>query len=320
MFGVFSTYLSRPVVLRVPSPGPPGSRRNVVDNQVNATFLFGYGVTDRLQLDLALPITLGQDGTGLSPITAGSRLQDTAIRDLRFGLAYALVPRARVAPDAITAGAGQTFSVTARLAFSAPTGQGGQFAGERGGVAMPSVAADYRRGRWYAGTELGLRLRETTEFAGARVGTQLSYGLGVGYDLLKQRELLAVQAEARVLPTFASQGPGGGAITFPGGEPPSVLIPAEWMVSVRSAPVLNGDFALLAGGGGGIPFAGDASLTTPRFRFVLGFTYAPLARDRDGDGVPDNEDKCPDERGVRVSRAGAGCPKSAEPEGESVAP
>src|SRR4051794_21550774 len=70
-FGLVTTYLSRPVVLRVASPGPGGSDEFVVDNQVNANFLFAYGVTNRLQLDMAVPITLVQTGAGTSPLTGG---------------------------------------------------------------------------------------------------------------------------------------------------------------------------------------------------------------------------------------------------------
>ena len=61
-FGLVATYLSRPVVLRVASPGPGGSDQYVVDNQVTGNFLFAYGVTDRLQLDFALPVTFVQIG------------------------------------------------------------------------------------------------------------------------------------------------------------------------------------------------------------------------------------------------------------------
>src|SRR5689334_16675215 len=55
-FGLVSSWQSRPIVLRVASPGPGGSDQFVVDNQVNGNFLFAYGVTNQLELDFALPI------------------------------------------------------------------------------------------------------------------------------------------------------------------------------------------------------------------------------------------------------------------------
>ena len=55
-FGLVTSYVSRPIVLRIASPGE-GSDQPVVNQQVNGNFLFAYGVTDRLQLDFALPVT-----------------------------------------------------------------------------------------------------------------------------------------------------------------------------------------------------------------------------------------------------------------------
>src|SRR5262245_35953815 len=75
-FGLVTTYLSRPVTIHIGSPGPSGSRAFVVDNQVNANFLFAYGVTDHLQLDVGVPITLVQTGAGTSPVTGGQAIRD----------------------------------------------------------------------------------------------------------------------------------------------------------------------------------------------------------------------------------------------------
>ena len=79
-------------------PGPGGSDQNAIDDQVNGTFLWAYGVTNRLELDLAVPLTFIQSGAGLSPLTGGNALKDTAVRDMRFGFTYAILPHARVAP------------------------------------------------------------------------------------------------------------------------------------------------------------------------------------------------------------------------------
>ena len=55
-------------------------------------------------------------------------------------------------------------------------------------------------------------------------------------------------------------------------------------------------------------FHADAAITVPRFRFVLGITYAPMQRDSDGDGVPDRIDRCPSQPGERGGQR-PGCPK-----------
>jgi OOP family OmpA-OmpF porin len=252
-FGLVTSYLSRPVVLELVSPGPSqGSTASVVDDQVNGSFLWSYGVTRRLELDLALALTFGQGGTGLAPVTGGAGLKDTAVRDTRFGFAYAIVGHERAAIDGAKL---DGWGLVARFEVSAPTGDRDQFAGERSGVFVPSVAGDYRSGHWFAGAELGARIRPITQLEDARIGSQLVTALGAGYDILPH-EWLAVAVEAWALPTFVT--------------------PGEWQLSIRSAPLRRGDLALQLGGGGGLPFGGDLAITTPRFRFTLGLRWAPL--------------------------------------------
>lgn len=319
-FGLVSSYLSRPIILHTPSPGPNGTDQHAIDNQVNGSFLFAYGVTNRFELDVVLPVTFGQGGTGVMPLTGGAGLQDTAMRDIRLGMAYALLERARVAPSALSS-LGSTFGVTARIEASAPTGDRGQFAGERTAVWIPSVAADWRRGKIYAGAQIGARFRPTTELVGARIGTQALVGVGVGYDVL-DRELLSLAVEARALPTFSeqhdAQQTAHGFVSTPNGKH---ITPAEWTVSARTSPLLGGDLGLQIGGGGGIPLSGgELAPTTPRFRFTVSIRYAPLARDTDGDGVLDKDDKCPDVKAPPGPRGVSGQPNDGCPHAEVPTP
>ena len=234
---------------------------------MNGTFLWSYGVTKRFELDLAVPITFGQSGTGIEPITAGAnRLHDTAVRDIRFGATWTLVPRQ---------GDARVWGLTARFETSAPTGDSDQFAGDRTAVFVPSLAADYVRGRWFAGAEVGVRARPNESLLGATVGTQAFVALGLGYDLMAKRNLLGVMLEARSLPTFAQQKtPEQTATGTVLVDSSSVLVPSEWMLGVRSSPLASGALELQAGGGGPIPLS-DADLTVPRFRFVLGVRFVP---------------------------------------------
>jgi OOP family OmpA-OmpF porin len=306
-FGLVTSYLNRPVVLDT-RLGDLATTQYAVNDQVNATFLWSYGIGDRLEVDLAVPLTLGQGGTGLAPITGGDGLKDTAARDLRFGFAYALVPHLR-AGDAGVSGpevaARDAWGLVARLEVSAPTGDADQFAGDRTGLFVPSLAADWRHGRFFVGAELGARVRPITEVLGARVGTQLVTSIGAGYDLLARRDLLTATLEAWALPTFAEQhqitNPDGIYVSTPDGQH---IAPAEWQLSVRTAPLPGGDLSLQAGGGAGIPLTGDVGITTPRFRFTLGIRWAPLAYDSDRDGVPDTRDRCPSQ----PARTPDGCP------------
>lgn len=318
-FGLVTSYQSRPIIVNAPSPGGAGTNQYAVDDQVNANFLFAYGVTNRLQLDLAAPVTLVQTGSGTSALTGGRALKDTAVRDLRFGFAYALVPRERIdlQKAAEAGGPGKGFAVATRFTVSAPIGDNTDFAGERTAVFVPSVAADYRVWRMFFGAELGARLRPATELAGARVGSQLTSALGAGFDILP-RDVLSVLLEGRAYVNLAeqhtSQQSAFGITSRPNGE---TIVPAEWMLGVRSAPVLGGDVSFFGGGGGPIPIS-SSPITVPRFRFVLGISYAPTARDTDGDGVPDRIDRCPTQAGERGGER-PGCPVM-PPEPAPVAP
>ncbi|MGA2448394.1 MAG: hypothetical protein ABTD50_06955 [Polyangiaceae bacterium] len=274
-FGLVTSYLSRPVVLHLTTPGG-GSTADLdaVEDQVNATFAWAYGVTERLELDLVLPLTLGQSGLGLGAVTGGAGLRDTATRDMRFGTTFQIVKNY---PVETVLGSGLA-GLAARFEVSAPTGDDDQFSGERAGVFVPSLAADVRYDRFFAGAELGARLRPTTELLGARVGTQGVAALGVGAELLP-REWLSVTAEAWALPTFAEQADvvlqGAQYVSMPNGH---YITPAEWALSARSAPVHDGDLSFQLSGGGGIPLDSESAITVPRFRFTLGVRWAPHAR------------------------------------------
>ncbi|MFO0671791.1 MAG: hypothetical protein U0235_19550 [Polyangiaceae bacterium] len=103
---------------------------------------------------------------------------------MRFGAAFALVPERRVDREiAKTSELG--LAVTARFDVSAPTGDRTQFAGEPGGAYAPSVTVGATYDRFYASAEIGGRLRGVSQFAGARIGSQAVFGLGVGAHVLR---------------------------------------------------------------------------------------------------------------------------------------
>jgi hypothetical protein len=303
-FGLVATYLSRPIRLQEKSPGGAGTELDVIGDQGNGTFLFSYGMTSRLELDLALPITFGQGGTGLAPITGGYGPKDTAVRDMRFGLAYALLPHTRAEPDARASK--NPVGLLARFEVSAPTGDSSQFAGQGTAAFIPSVAADWQAGRWFAGAEVGARIRPEVELLGARIGSQLVTSLGVGFGILPH-ELLTATLEAWALPTFAEQHTvtlvNGALTSTPNGQH---IAPAEWQLAVRTAPLRGGDLAIQLGGGGPIPLTAD-DVPRPQVRITLGVRWEPMARDTDGDGLLDAVDKCPDQAAHTVD----GCPAAA---------
>ena len=284
-FGLGLSYLSRPVGLRVASADDEGTTVWVIDNAIHATFLWTFGVTDRLQLTAAAPFTLFQDGAGLySVLGSTAELPRGGVRDVRFGFDYALLPRPRTGPD-------EGLSVVGRFQFALPTGFKDGLAGSRTVTWLPSVLAEYKLWRFTLAAEAGVRVRGASSLAGSVIGTQVQASAGASFEIVPR--YLSLGAEAFALVGVDDQ-PAPSRLR---GELTSgpLLAPAEWMASVSSAPFLGGEIIATLGGGGAIPLS-EATVTNPAFRVSFSLRYAPGGRDTDGDGVLDRDDLCPNER------------------------
>jgi hypothetical protein len=311
--GLVTTYQSRPITLQIPTPGPPGTSTSVIDHQITTHFLGSIGISKRLELGFDFPFTLFQSGDGVSAITgAKDSLPASGLRDVRFGFTFALLPPTKLGPhhspkdSSPTPAArnlwmdGPIFSVTTRLEFSAPVGSSSGFSRDRTGVVSPSLAAELRSGRFFGTGEFGARIRGNTEFYGVSVGPQFSLALALGLQVLPDERLTA-GVEARVLQSLAPQ---AANVSF---------TPAEWDLFVRTAPFFGGDLSAQLSGGGGLPLSEFSSPLTPRARFTLGLRYAPLERDRDGDGILDKFDQCPGVAEPKDDPIKDGCPDPVAP-------
>ena len=195
--------------------------------------------------------------------------KNTAVRDMRFGLMYTIVPH-----QVSTLQGGQG-GVAARFEVSAPTGDRDEFAGEQSGVLSPSVVADFRDGPWLFGAELGLRLRPTTEVAGARNTVPICSLRLASVSRFCQRDLFTAAVEAWALPTLVGQDTlifqDDAVVDQPNGK---WLVPAEWQLTARTAPTTWGDVSVQLGGGGALPLTSEIPVTTPR-SLHLAIRWAP---------------------------------------------
>lgn len=251
-FGLVTSYSYQPIRLRAPSPG--GSIDvDVVKDLLTLGFAYSLGIAEGWELGAVLPFTVHQTGSGMAPYASSSfdPLPSMAPRDPRLGVAYALVSRDGGLHDGI--------AVAARLDATIPLGKKDAFASEIGPVLVPSMAADYRYGRWLVGAEAGMRVRTTSRFVTARMGPQALFALGVATEIWG--EALGVGIQAFALPVLASQ-PSGKA-----------LVPAEWMAEFRTIPVSGSPWAISLGGGSALPLSGSA-ITAPALRAVLSVRYS----------------------------------------------
>jgi outer membrane protein OmpA-like peptidoglycan-associated protein len=144
-----------------------------------------------------------------------------------------------------------------------------------------------RQGRLRVALNAGIRIRPTTTFTHSdpgpgnapvtgrsiTVGTELPFGVGVGYAIAKQR--LEVVAEA-----YGS---------LPIGDHESYQ-PLEALGGLKVYLARN-SFLSLGAGRGLLPGRG----ASPDFRGMIGIVLEPSIGDRDGDGIKDDVDQCPDE-------------------------
>ncbi len=288
-FGLASSFQRNPIVLRKSASGPAGPVAvSGIENQLNTSFVFAYGVTEKLEVALVTPVTFYQSGTGISAKDGATTPIDqpsNGVRDLRIGAAYSIIGLPR-------AGQVRGVGLAARFDLSIPTGDRDAFGGDRSVVAVPGLIVDNRLGPFTVGAQVGARLRQTTTLFDRKVSSQLFLGLGVAAAVDK-KETLAITAEAFALPALAKDG----------------TSPIQWLAGVRWAGLAGGDFTIHGGAGGGFRGAGTAQLLEPSWRAVLDLRYSPLLLDRDGDGIPDREDKCPDEKEDRDGfQDDDGCP------------
>jgi hypothetical protein len=244
-------------VLTVPAPSQFGRDVNVLRYANDAALGGRLGIGNRLELTLLLNAGLYQRGAGIKGVTdqSASGVTPTTRHDPRLGFGYALGSR--------------TPRLGAKLRFEAklPLGDAEALSGEPSFVASPSLALSSELGGFFAGAELGARLRRPTSVFGVRVGSQASIAIGAGYGLRRAR--IALAAELYVLPSLIDSGR-------------ARYLPSEWLTTLSWAPRSLQRFSFGLGGGGGLPLSSDlggASLAfgVPSFRGLAFVRVAPAA-------------------------------------------
>jgi hypothetical protein len=266
------------VVLAIPSADPNGTEVVAVDHVSDATLLVSFGLTDRVDASLALPVVAYRSGSGISPLTSRRTqpISHAAMRDARVGAGF------RLAGCPARVGCEHPFGMAARLELSLPTGDD-SFAGDRSVVVTPSLSGEWSAPPFVAGAEIGARIRNTADLAGSRVGSQVVLALGLGADVLEGGRLGFV-VEAMALPTLVAQR----ELTFDqatgeriesGSRP--LLVPAEWEAALRSADLFTDGMSLSFGAGTPLLFTGESGITSPRYRVTFSIRYTPRRRRQD---------------------------------------
>jgi hypothetical protein len=272
-FGFTPTYLHRPIGLKVSSANPDGTTIRAVENVLASTFLLGVGITEELSAQVAAPMVLHQRGASKSDVVGSDEaLPRAAMGDVRFGVRYVAIDRER----------GDGLGLAARFEIAAPSGQSDAFTGFRSATYAPGVTVDYRMADFSFGFDVNARLRRATTLATANIGHQIAPSLGVSYDVLAD-DWLALNLETWALIGLLEQ---RSLVDSADGGPPEqgdgpLHVPMEWMLSARTAGLLDGRFRASLGVGSFIPTADRSAVTTPAFRVALGVHYVFAFVDED---------------------------------------
>jgi OOP family OmpA-OmpF porin len=266
--GLFASYANRMVVIEESGGDVVATP---LEHQVAMDYVASLGVLDRLALSVSVPTVVyqqGDDARGLSPDV--DALPRTALGDAALGTKIELVQPGDLGG----------FALAALGRLTVPTGDERSYLGEG------SVAGDVRLlgelktiGIALRGS-MGAHLRSDYEtYFGERFGHDLPWGVG----LAVRPEVFTVDPEGRWEVFAELRGAVSATPSFASGPQSPTLggVAARYRI---------GDVSVLAGAE--MPLT--AAVGSPRVRGVLGIGWAPRFYDADGDGIPDDLDRCPE--------------------------
>jgi outer membrane protein OmpA-like peptidoglycan-associated protein len=261
----------------------------VVSDQMFVHVGLNFSIIHRFSINASMPFAVVS--TGDAPAEGGLSFPEpsgAAVGDLRLGLRVRLVGDYH---DPFQLGVGGYVWV--------PTGADDSYVSDGNVRGQPQLLMGGREDRFIWSVMAGPSFRGRTEQGPIVLGHQMNWGMGVGALLLEERSLqLGVE-------TY-----GGVDISNPDSRSTNaeVLGGIKW----RMAPFADMLEMGLAGGPGLTTGVG-----TPAGRVVFQFAYTPNIEkpktDRDGDGIFDDVDACPDVKGVPSDDPKKhGCPLAAD--------
>jgi outer membrane protein OmpA-like peptidoglycan-associated protein len=288
---LLADYAHDPLVLRWQNTGDKAGV--VVGNQLYLHLNGGISLWDRLNINVDVPVALFQNGD--SPNVGGQSFispSKAQFGDLRLGLRVRLFGEYHD-PFQIAVG-GYVWLPTAPHAA-------GSFVGDGKVRGLPQAIIGGRiADRFVYSAAVGPEIRAAESIGSVPLGNMFKWGAGFGVLLLENRHL-QLGAEA------------SGAVSLKDVQKRNIN--AEILVDARYRVI--DDLEIGLGAGPGL----SAGVGTPDFRGVLMIAYTPeQKRDRDGDGILDRDDACPDIKGVRdPDPQKNGCPPpAADRDGDGI--
>jgi OOP family OmpA-OmpF porin len=328
--GVVMDGAYRPLVIYAPDGTV---RDSVVRNQIFANVGATLVLWDRLRLGFNLPVAVFQDGHGgvLDGVTY-SPPSTPSVGDLRLGADLRLVGTY-----------GEPFTLALGARVYVPTGQRDNYTGDDAIRLDGRLEAAGDLGVFTYAARVGAQYRNLEDtIGGSPIGSQLLFGVAAGFRafdhaLIIGPEVYGTTVVSNGASLFAKQstpvdGVLGAHLTFlrdfriGGGVGPGLtrgfgspevrwLASLEWAPAYAKAPEPAPEPVETDRDGDGVLDADDACPDTPGVKTDDPKTNGCPA-DRDGDGVPDDVDACPDVPGVKTDDPKTnGCPPDRDHDG-----
>ena len=294
--GLLLDYGYKPYVL-VDSNG--NEVKSIVSDQLFLHVGGSLVLFDRLRLGVSLPVAIMQAGDANGGVVNGQRIvggTSGGIGDLRIGADLRLVGRY-----------GDPFTLALGGRVWAPTGDQAQLLGDGSVRIGPHFAAAGDLGAFAYAASVGATYRANSEtFAGHPTGSQVDFGLAMGVRAAEKKLLIGPEL-------YGSTNVSTSGAFFDERSTPLGLL--------GSVHYSAGDVRFGLGAGPGLSHAAG----TPQVRALASLEYAPAIAeekappsDRDGDGIFDTDDACPEIAGVRTNDPKTnGCP--ADRDGDGIA-
>jgi outer membrane protein OmpA-like peptidoglycan-associated protein len=242
------------------------TRANVVEQLVAGQITGSYGVFNRFHIGISIPIIFSMSGDGLGDVmnarsVPGDDLQATGLGDIRLEVKMKAWEKEQLK-------VAWTGSISAPTSFGAG---GSDYLGDN----LPSLrgvgALQWTdpQNRFTAGANLGVIFRKPRDIYSSTVGQQITYALAGAYFVNDRFNVIAE--------TFGRSG-----FNLDLDESPLEVVGG---LRIRATDAIS----VLAGGGAGV----RKGIGSPGLRMFAAVGYAPDFRDSDGDGINNQDDKCP---------------------------
>lgn len=258
-FGLYLNYAQSPLVYTASGIVTP-----IVAHQVEADLLAAIGLWGGTQLGVVVPVSYQVAGPGAETLGVTS-LSSLVPGDIR------LVPRWK----AFGKDRGPALAIEAVI--SLPTGSEADLQGELEVAFEPKVALEWRFAeRLRAAANVGYLVRTPHQFSTLDVGSEVTFGGGVAFDIRPDKLTLVAEAQ-------------GKASSDTDDNKTGTILPSELDVALRRTLMPGHSFTLGLGTG----LTNDYG--TPTLRVIAGYNVIDRSAgpsDADKDGIIDTKDTC----------------------------